>query len=191
MKGTLFVVSGPAGVGKGTIIAEVFKRLDGIVYSVSCTTRPPRPGEAEGKNYFFIGEEEFLRLADDGRFLEWAVVHGHYYGTRRDVVEESLSAGIDVLLEIDVQGAAQVKRKMSDAVTIFIEPPGFAELEKRLRTRGTEKSEELAIRIENARKELAEADKYEYRIVNDKVSEAARSFIEIVKKHREDQNDLS
>lgn len=182
MSGSLFVVSGPAGVGKGTVIREVFKLTGSLIYSVSCTTRPPRPGEVEGKSYYFVGGEEFSRLVEEGNFLEWAEVHGHRYGTRRDVVEKTLAAGVDVLLEIDVQGALQVKQKMADAVTVFIKPPSFAELERRLRKRGTENSGELALRLENAKKELAEADRYDYIIVNERVNEAARRFVEILKK---------
>lgn len=184
MRGRLFVLSGPAGVGKGTVIAEVFKQIDRLVYSVSCTTRVPRPGEIEGVNYHFMSEAQFEENVRTGSFLEWAFVHGNRYGTRRDIVERTLEAGNDVLLEIDVQGAAQVKEKMPEAVMIFIEPPSFEELMNRLRSRGTETPEQLAVRIENAKKELREADKYEYRIVNDKVCDAAMDLIEIIRKFR-------
>lgn len=185
MRGRLFVLSGPAGVGKGTIISEAFKLLDNLVYSVSCTTRPPRPGEVQGKNYFFMSEDDFMRLVEEGSLLEWARVHGHCYGTSRAAVEKSLESGADVLLEIDVQGAAQVKEKMPEAVTIFIRPPDFDELVRRLRARGTESPEQLELRIANAERELLAAGGYEYSIINDKVSAAAADFIEIIKKYRE------
>lgn len=184
MRGHLIVLSGPAGVGKGTIIAEVFKQIDKLLYSVSCTTRAPRPGEVDGVNYHFMSEALFEEKVLEGSFLEWAFVHGKRYGTRRDIVEQALEAGNDVLLEIDVQGAAQVKEKMPEAVMIFIEPPSFEELMNRLWLRGTETPEQFAVRMENAKKELREADKYEYRIVNDEVCEAATDLIEIIKKLR-------
>lgn len=184
MRGRLFVLSGPAGVGKGTILAEVFKQASGLVYSVSCTTREPRPGEADGRDYYFMTEKEFQDMADAGQFLEWACVHGKLYGTRRDSVEEQLRQGVDVLLEIDVQGAMQVKEKMPEAVMVFIEPPDFGELAGRLKARGTETPEQLEVRMANARKELAAADKYEHRIINDKISEAVRDFVEIIQKYR-------
>lgn len=184
MRGRLFVLSGPAGVGKGTVIAEVFKQIDGIVYSVSCTTRAPRPGEVDGRNYYFMSEKEFNDMIAAGQFLEWARVHGNCYGTRRDSVEKHLERGVDVLLEIDVQGAMQVKEKMPEAVMVFIQPPSFDELVGRLKARGTETPEQLEIRIANAEKELAAADKYEYRITNDIISEAVRDFVEIIQKYR-------
>lgn len=184
MRGRLFVLSGPAGVGKGTVIAEVFKQIDGLVYSVSCTTRLPRPGEVDGVNYHFMSEARFEENVRAGSFLEWAFVHGNRYGTRRDIVEQTLETGSDVLLEIDVQGAAQVKEKMPEAVMIFIEPPSFEELMSRLRSRGTETPEQLALRIENAKRELGDAGKYEYRIVNGKVCDAARDLVEIIRKFR-------
>lgn len=186
MRGKLLILSGPAGAGKGTVIAEVFKKLDHIKYSVSCTTREPRPGEVDGVSYCFLDEATFRRMIGEGRFLEWANVHGHLYGTRRDMVEKTLEEGDDVLLEIDVQGALQVKEKMPEAVTIFIKPPTFEELERRLRARGTETPQELEVRIHNAKKELQTADHYEHCIINDKVENAAEDFIKIVKRHREE-----
>lgn len=186
MKGRLFVLSGPAGVGKGTVIAEAMDQLKNLVYSVSCTTRKPRPGEVEGRNYHFMSEEAFLKCAAEGRFLEWARVHGNCYGTRRDIVEKRLEEGFDVLLEIDVQGSMQIKEKMPEAVTIFIQPPSFEELVRRLRARGTETPEQLEVRIANAKRELLEADKYQRRIINDNVSDAAKDFIKIIQEFRED-----
>lgn len=186
MTGRLFVLSGPAGAGKGAVLTEVFRHIDNLVYSVSCTTRSPRPGEVDGVNYFFMSEEDFLETVAQGKLLEWAKVHGYYYGTRRETVEKLLDTGTDVLLEIDVQGAMQVKAQMPEAVMIFIRPPSFEELVRRLKARGTETPEQLGIRIENAKKELLAAEQYEHCIVNDKVSDAARDFIDIIKKSRED-----
>jgi guanylate kinase len=186
VKGKLLIVSGPAGVGKGTVISEALKQLDRISYSVSCTTRAPRPGEIDGVNYHFLSEEEFRKMVGEGLFLEWANVHGHLYGTRRDIVEASLAKGSDILLEIDVQGALQVKEKMPEAVTIFILPPSFDELVRRLKSRGTETPEEIAVRVKNAETELGYAQRYDYQIVNDKIADAAQKFIQIVKQYREE-----
>lgn len=184
MRGRLYVLSGPAGVGKGTIIAEVFKQLSDIVYSVSCTTREPRQGEINGINYCFLTEEEFRKMIEEDHFLEWAYVHGNRYGTRRESVEKYLETGIDVLLEIDVQGAKQIKEKMPEAVTVFIQPPSFDELVSRLEARGTETPEQFEIRVSNAKKELKAAESYEYRIINDSLDEAVRDFVEIIEKYR-------
>jgi guanylate kinase len=185
MRGRLFVLSGPAGVGKGTVLGRVFEKLDNIVYSVSCTTRMPRVGEIDGVNYVFMDEPSFKKMVKEDRFIEWASVHGHSYGTRKDIVERTLEEGKDVLLEIDVQGASQIKDKMPDAVMIFIQPPSFEELVRRLTNRGTEGPEELELRIRNAKTEMSHANDYEYMIINDKVEKAADDFIEIVKKYRE------
>lgn len=184
MSGTLFIISGPAGVGKGTVIKKALSQLDRIVYSVSCTTRAMRPGEREGFSYFFIGKRAFEDMVAKDMFLEWANVHGNFYGTRRDFVESTLSAGDDVILEIDVQGALQVKREMPGAVTVFIEPPSYEELKRRLEGRGTESPEELELRERNALKELAYAARYEHRIVNDRSDRAALKLIEVVKSYR-------
>ncbi len=185
MKGRLYVLSGPAGVGKGTVLREVFERLDNIAYSVSCTTRQPRPGETDGSDYIFINDELFRKMINEDSFLEWAVVHGHYYGTRKDIVEKILNAGTDVVLEIDVQGAMQIKSKMPETVTIFIQPPTFEELVERLTARGTETADELKLRIKNAKNEMKYSDKYEHIIINDTVEKAAENFINIVKQYRE------
>ncbi len=185
MRGRLYILSGPAGVGKGTVLRRVFQKLDNIAYSVSCTTREPRPGEKDGINYFFMDERSFKKMVHEDKFLEWANVHGHFYGTRRDIVEETLNEGKDVLLEIDVQGASQVKKKMPEAVMIFIQPPSFEELVRRLKKRGTEGPEELKLRIINAKTEMSHADEYEHMIINDRIDQAAEDFVSIVKKYRE------
>ena len=176
MRGTLYIFSGPAGVGKGTVLQRALKKLPGIGYSVSCTTREPRPGlDVEGETYYFLSEEEFRRRIAAGDFLEYANVHGHLYGTRRDIV-----------LEIDVQGAAIVKEKMPEAVTVFVKPPSFGELARRLKKRGSEGCEEQELRMKNAKEELSHAGEYDYVIVNDIVEDAVSEFIKIVKKHREE-----
>ena len=168
MRGRLYILSGPAGVGKGTVLRRVFEKLDNIAYSVSCTTRAPRPGERDGVSYVFMDELSFRKMVDEGRFLEWANVHGHFYGTRKDIVEEILRQGKDVLLEIDVQGASQVKGKMPEAVMIFIQPPSFEELVRRLQKRGTEGPEELKLRISNAKTEMSHAEEHDHQRQNRK-----------------------
>ena len=184
MRGRLYVLSGPAGAGKGTVLQTVFSRLDNISYSVSCTTRAPRPGEVDGVHYHFMDDVSFRKMVDEGMFLEWADVHGHCYGTRKDTVDRALDGGSDLILEIDVQGAANVKSKMPEAVTIFITPPTFEELVRRLTNRGTESGTELELRIKNAEYEMDQAAKYQYLIINDTVDRAAEEFIKIVQNYR-------
>ena len=188
MKGRLYIFSGPAGVGKGTVLHLALERLSGIKYSVSCTTRAPRPGlDKEGVTYYFISEEEFRRRIAAGDFLEYAEVHGHLYGTRRDIVESALEAGTDIVLEIDVQGAFIVKQKMPEAVMIFVKPPSMEELRRRLEGRGSEGREERELRIKNAEAEIACAGKYDYVVVNDDLERTVDEVINIVKKNREEQ----
>ncbi|MDO5116279.1 MAG: guanylate kinase [Synergistaceae bacterium] len=187
MRGTLFIFSGPAGVGKGTVLKLALGRLSNIKYSVSCTTRSPRPNsDKEGESYYFISEDEFRSMIKAGAFLEYARVHGHLYGTRRDFVEKTLEAGTDIVLEIDVQGAFIVKKNMPEAVSIFVKPPSMEELNRRLRGRNSESDEEQALRIRNAAGELDCADSYDYIIVNDVAERAAEEFIKIVKSYREE-----
>lgn len=186
MRGHLFVFSGPSGAGKGTVLKEALPVLGNISYSVSCTTRKPRSDDVEGKTYFFMSEEDFKKMKSQNMFLEYAEVHGHLYGTRRDIVESELEKGNDVLLEIDVQGAIQVKEKMKEAVSIFIRPSSSEELERRLRSRGTETEEEICLRIKNAQKELALAGNYDHIVINDSLKETVKGFIEIVEKYREE-----
>ncbi len=183
-EGTLFVISGPSGVGKGTLRKELFRRLGSLSYSVSCTTRTPRPGEKEGVDYFFLDRETFDRFLSRGAFLEWAEVHGNLYGTLEETVRNSLEEGQDVILEIDVQGAIQVKERMPEAVLIFIAPPGERELVRRLSQRGTEKEQELKKRLENARRELDAASDYDHIIVNDDINRASEELVKIVRSYR-------
>ena len=166
-RGVLFVFSGPSGVGKGTLKAKLFEEFaDRIVYSVSATTRGPREGEVDGKDYFFISRQEFERRVKNNEFLEHAEFAGNCYGTPRAYVEKLLDSGMNVVLEIDVQGALQVMKSMPECVSVFILPPSFEELEHRLRGRGTETEEKVRERLETAKRELPYAPQYDYQIVN-------------------------
>jgi guanylate kinase len=179
-KGKLFVLSGPSGAGKGTLRKKVFETVEDIRFSISCTTRPPRQGEKDGVDYRFISEEAFLTLLEEDRFLEYAKVHGHYYGTLRDDVERTLSSGIDMVLEIDVQGAFQIREKMPESNLVFVSPPSLEELEHRLRERGTESGEHLRLRMKNARLEMMKAKDYDYVIVNDDAERASEELKSII-----------
>ena len=167
-KGLLLVISGPAGVGKGTINLSLISRNSDISMSVSATTRSPRPGEIDGVHYFFKSEEEFQKMIEDGAFLEYMrVFNTHYYGTPKSFVEQELDEGRSVILEIDVQGAMRVKAAYPDAVLIFIAPPSMSELKSRLIHRGTESSEAIERRFETAYHEMELVDRYDYVVVND------------------------
>lgn len=173
-KGTLFVFSGPSGVGKGTLNAKLFAEFgDQIAFSVSATTRAPREGEIDGKHYFFISRQEFENRIANNDFLEYAQFAGNCYGTPRPYVMSLLEQGKNVLLEIEVQGAMQVMARMPECVSIFVLPPSLEELERRLRGRGTESEDKVRMRLETARSEIAQADKYRYRVVNGNDLEAA------------------
>lgn len=184
-KGHLFILSGPAGAGKGTLRKILFHAMPDLVFSVSCTTRKPRPGEVDGGDYYFIDMEQFERQVSEGAFLEWANVHGNMYGTRREDVERCLTSGGNMILEIDVQGCRQVKSRMPEAIRIFITVPSLDELEQRLEERGTETPEQLDIRLRNAAKELTQAREYEHIIVNDDVNIASQQLIALVKSYVE------
>lgn len=171
-KGLLLVVSAPSGGGKGTILGELFKRDSNLVLSVSATTRTPRPGEEHGKQYYFVNREEFEEMIREGKILEYAEYVGNYYGTPKLPVENWLSQGKDVVLEIEVQGGAQIKQLMPDCVSVFIVPPSMSILEKRLRDRGTENDETVRRRLETARQELTRAKDYDYIVINDRLEDA-------------------
>ena len=172
--GKLFILSGPSGAGKGTICKELLAQTsrDDVQLSVSMTTRNPRNGETEGVSYYFVSKEEFLRKIEAGGLLEHAEVYGNYYGTPKQPVIEKLAAGIDVILEIDMQGALKVKENYPDGVFIFILPPSMSELRKRLTGRGTETAEAIEMRLGETLKELSYIDKYDYCVVNGKLEEA-------------------
>ncbi|KAF1247269.1 guanylate kinase [Streptococcus agalactiae] len=180
-RGLLIVFSGPSGVGKGTVRQEIFSTPDHkFDYSVSMTTRPQRPGEVDGVDYFFRTREEFEALIKEGQMLEYAEYVGNYYGTPLGYVNETLDKGIDVFLEIEVQGALQVKSKVPDGVFIFLTPPDLEELEERLVGRGTDSPEVIAQRIERAKEEIALMREYDYAVVNDQVSLAAERVKRVI-----------
>ncbi len=172
-KGTLFVITGPSGAGKGTVLKQVIQSLDGLYFSVSATTRKPREGEVDGVHYHFMTRERFEELIEKDRFLEYARYAENYYGTPLDPVEEHLEQGHDVILEIELQGALQVKKRLPKAVLVFIAPPSFEELESRLRGRGTETEAVICQRLAIARQECASMDEFRFIVVNDKVEDAA------------------
>lgn len=182
-KNVLAVISGPSGVGKGTVIKKMFELCPGLCESVSCTTRAPRAGEVDGKDYFFIPKERFEQMISRGELLEYSAHFENYYGTPKAFVEEKLET-CDVILEIDVDGALMVKKSHPSAVLIMITPPDMQELERRLKKRGTESDEKIALRISRAEYELSKSDKYDYCVVNDEVIRAAESILAIIRKEK-------
>lgn len=178
--GSLLVVTGPSGVGKGTIVGAVLDEVDQLAKSVSVTTRPRRSIEVEGEHYFFRSEEEFFAMQKRGDFLEYAEFAGNYYGTPSHWVSEHLEKGIDVILEIEVQGAMQVREKCKDAILIFISPPSFEDLASRLRSRGTETEEKIAERLKKAKGEMQQRHLFNYEVINDNLKEAVRNLTAIV-----------
>jgi len=180
--GRLFVISAPSGAGKTTLIKQVMGRFPGVSYSVSHTTRPPRPGEIHGKDYFFVSREVFRQMIDAQAWLEWAQVHANFYGTSRGFVREQLAAGKHLLLDIDVQGARQIMDSGLDSVTVFIMPPSLEVLRDRLESRGTDSPETIALRLENAKKEIALKYLYQHVVVNDDLDTAAEKLCAIFEK---------
>lgn len=183
-RGNLIVISGASGVGKSSVIAEVLKRRDNIYFSVSWTTRSPRTGEVDGINYHFTDRDGFEKRITEGDFLEYAQYVGNFYGTSRSLVEEKLQAGQDVLLDIEVQGAEQVKVNCPEAILLFVIPPSFEELEKRLRLRGTDDEGKILGRLTRAREEMREIERYDYIIVNDTIETAAEEVLSILTAER-------
>ena len=183
--GQLFVVSAPSGAGKTTVLKAVLSTLPAVGFSVSHTTRPPRPGEVEGRDYFFVSSDEFSRRRQRGDFLEWAEVHGNLYGTSRQAVTDRLAQGQDCVLDIDVQGARQLREHRDlNPVFVFIAPPSLTELERRLTGRQTESAATLALRLANARTELAALGLYDYVIVNDDLSQAQTLLAALILERR-------
>lgn len=184
-KGKLFIVSGPSGTGKGSICKELLKLDPGLRLSVSVTTRKPREGEQNGREYHFISRDEYMKLLDEGGLLEHASVYGKtLYGTPRKPVEEWIGQGIDVILEIDVQGAFQVRENYPDCILVFILPPSMEELESRMRGRGSETEETMAARLGEAQHEIDLSRQYDYRIINDDISQAIQELQHIIEAER-------
>lgn len=179
-KGKLIVISGPSGAGKSTVVFNALEGRSDVCFSVSATTRKPRPGEIDGKEYFFVEPDKFKEMVANGEFLEHAEYVANSYGTPRAYVEKKLDEGLNVLLDIEVQGALQVHEKMPEAVMIFIIPPSMAELEKRLRGRGTDSERKIEARLIRAREEYEAATFYDYIIINDDIDTAAKEFAAIL-----------
>ena len=179
--GQLFILSAPSGAGKTTLLKQVMPQVRGLSFSVSHTTRAPRKGERNGVDYHFVSAEEFLQMRDDSLFLEWAEVHGNYYGTSKPEILKTLAQGNDIVLDIDVQGAAIILRdKLVPAVSVFIAPPSLIELEQRLRGRGTDSNETIELRLGNAEKEMQAAPNYDYLVINDIVEDAAATLLSVI-----------
>jgi len=183
-RGTLFVVSAPSGAGKTTLCREARLQLPDLAYSVSYTTRAPRPGEIEGTDFVFVPEAKFRSLQERGEFAEWAIVHGNLYGTRAAVLEEALREGLDVLLDIDTQGAMQLRARYPEAVLVFIVAPSLAELDQRLRERRSDVETEIARRLARARDEVKLWRRYDYLVVNRDLKEAAEHLTAIITAER-------
>ena len=180
MNGKLIVISGPSGVGKSTVVKQVMERLHNLHFSVSATTRPIRPGEIDGKNYYFVDRDQFQTMIDRHELLEYAEYVGNYYGTPEAPIDDALAKCQDILLDIEVQGALNVKRRRPDAVLIFLMAPSFSELERRLSGRGDTAPEIVADRLNHARWEFSHAHEYDYLVVNDQVEHAVDEIISIV-----------
>lgn len=176
-KGRLYIISAPSGAGKSTLCSMLINKYPAVRYSISYTTRAPRGNEQNGKEYFFINKAQFENMAANNYFLEWAEVHGNYYGTSKTQIEDALKQGIDIFLDIDPQGAMQLKEKLNGKATfIFIAAPSLQELKSRLEKRGTDKAENIALRLENAKKEVEYFNKYDYLIINDASDDAFKKL---------------
>ncbi|MBW2039200.1 MAG: guanylate kinase [Deltaproteobacteria bacterium] len=178
-RGILFVVSAPSGAGKTTLLKKMISQLAGVGLSISYTTRPPRLGEREGIDYFFVSRGEFINMVKEGEFIEWAQVHGDLYGTPRANLE-TLQGGEDLILEIDTQGARKIREELKNGVLIFIQPPSLRVLGERLRARGGDSEEEIHARLQNAQKELDQMAWYDYIVINREIEEAARQLTSII-----------
>lgn len=183
-KGIIFIISAPSGAGKTTLCKDLMLSFPDIKFSISCTTRRMRPGETDGRDYHFISKDQFKKIATEGGFAEWAEVHGELYGTTISELEKAGKEGFDLILDIDWQGASQIKEKLSDGVYIFIHPPSLEELENRLRKRGKDSDETIKRRLRNAKEEMSHSDWYDHNITNDKLTEAMARLKSIVETER-------
>ena len=183
-KGLLIVISGASGTGKGTVCKELLTREQGIAYSVSATSRAPREGEQDGREYYFRTRAEFEAMIAEGAFLEYADVYGNYYGTSTQSLESLTRQGVDVILEIDTQGAEQIRRLLPQAYSIFIAPPSLATLEQRLRQRAADAPQVIAVRLAEARNEIEQARLFDYLVVNDDLTAAEAALLHIIKSQR-------
>ncbi|KUK15940.1 MAG: Guanylate kinase [Petrotoga mobilis] len=180
MEGLLYIVSGPSGAGKSTLIKNALDKITGFSFSVSYTTREKRPGEIDGKDYFFIDKSTFFKMKEDGEFLEWAEVHGNYYATSKKILEETLKESRGLVLDVDVQGALNIKKIYKNAIYIFILPPSNEDLEKRLKKRGTESKDSLEIRLKDAKWEISHMKDFDYVIVNQEIEESTNQLISVL-----------
>lgn len=178
--GLLIVISGPSGAGKGTLCSLIKKEFPNVYYSISATTRSPRQGEVDGTDYLFINKEKFFKLKEENGLLEWAEVYGNYYGTPRALVEKNIEEGTDVILEIDIQGALQVKKQFPEGVFIFIVPPSIGELKRRIENRGQNSPEDIQNRLKSVHRELSYVSEYDYVVVNDKIETAIAKLKSII-----------
>ncbi len=183
-KGHLFIVSAPSGAGKSTILMEILKEDPALLYSISCTTRPPRDNERDGVDYYFISDAAFRRKIDSGELAEWAEVHGHLYGTPARFLDDGLRLGDDILFDIDVEGARKLYAKYPEATLVFIAPPSMEELRRRLAERRTDSAEAIEERLKNAKAEMDEAHWYHYVIVNDNLAQAVSKLKAVIEKVR-------
>ncbi len=177
----LIILTGPSGVGKGTVVKEILGKEKNIWLSISATTREPREGEKEGENYYFLKQEKFKEMIKKNLFLEWAQFAGNYYGTPLSSVNEKIKKGLSVLLEIEVEGAKQIKKKFPQSISIFLLPPDKAELERRIRNRGTEKEEAIKKRLLRANYEISESNHFDFALTNHNVDETAKRIIKLIK----------
>lgn len=181
-RGKLVVIVAPSGTGKSTLIKSLFDEIQDLQWSVSCTTRPMRPGEVDGKDYHFLKEHDFVQKKDRGEFIEWAKVHSNYYGTLKKFVDQGLEEGKNLLFDLDVQGCDQMKELYGEeAKVIFIEPPSYEELQKRLNSRGTEAPEVVAERLKNAKTELERRHDFDFLVTNDELNKASAALAKVVK----------
>jgi guanylate kinase len=181
LRGNLYIVSAPSGSGKTTLLDQLINKFDDLIFSVSYTTRKPRGTERDGVEYFFVGRDEFIGMVERAEFLEWAEVHGNFYGTSRRFVDENLDAGRSVILDIDVQGKSLVQEKVPGAITVFLLPSSYAELERRLKERRLEDDETIRMRLAIAKKEIQRYRDYDYIVVNDRLEESARVLEAVIR----------